>query len=227
MIVMEIISRKEAQQRGLPRYYTGKPCKHGHICERYAVGSCVECSNIASKAKSAYKKRWYNENKERCAELGKERYKRNKNDPDFQRKSKQYREITKLRKSEYDRKYRNIKGEELLEQKRKYTADPKNKKRKREYDKKYREKNRDKINANKAFRAYSKKKRTPSWLTDEDKEEIKLIYFIRQMASDYSNVDYHVDHIIPLIGITVSGLHVPGNLQILEASQNCSKKNKY
>jgi hypothetical protein len=31
----EIISRAEAKARGLTRYFTGKPCKYGHIAERY------------------------------------------------------------------------------------------------------------------------------------------------------------------------------------------------
>lgn len=34
----------EAQTRGMKRYFTGKPCKHGHMAERYAYGGCVECA---------------------------------------------------------------------------------------------------------------------------------------------------------------------------------------
>lgn len=41
---METINRKEAKEKGLTHYYTGKPCKHGHIAKRRVVrGDCTEC----------------------------------------------------------------------------------------------------------------------------------------------------------------------------------------
>jgi hypothetical protein len=41
---MKIITRKEAMQQGLKRYYTGKLCEHGHDSERYTnMTRCVEC----------------------------------------------------------------------------------------------------------------------------------------------------------------------------------------
>lgn len=41
---MNLITRKEARQRGLSRYFTGKVCPHGHITERYVTGkACVGC----------------------------------------------------------------------------------------------------------------------------------------------------------------------------------------
>ena len=42
---MNIITRTEAQAQGLKTYFTGKPCKHGHVAERYTSrGICVECT---------------------------------------------------------------------------------------------------------------------------------------------------------------------------------------
>jgi hypothetical protein len=43
---MEVISCKEAKAKGLARYFTGKPCKRGHIAERFIAGGCVECKPI-------------------------------------------------------------------------------------------------------------------------------------------------------------------------------------
>jgi hypothetical protein len=60
-------------------------------------------------------------------------------------------------------------------------------------------------------------KRTPIWA---DIEKIKLIY-------TNCPVGYHVDHVIPLHGTHVSGLHVENNLQYLLAKDNLSKSNRF
>jgi len=45
---MQIISRAEAKAKGLKRYFTGKPCKHGHVAERVVVNAtCVECERAS------------------------------------------------------------------------------------------------------------------------------------------------------------------------------------
>jgi hypothetical protein len=59
---MDIITHKEARQLGLPKYFTGKPCKHGHISERYTLGgTCVTCAKgwaSAQRLPDGYRTQW-------------------------------------------------------------------------------------------------------------------------------------------------------------------------
>ena len=54
---MEKISRKQAVQLGLKRYFTGVPCMHGHICERRikkdGSSQCVECHRLTLQKQKA------------------------------------------------------------------------------------------------------------------------------------------------------------------------------
>ena len=90
----------------------------------------------------------------------------------------------------------------------------------RQYKKEYRKDNQWKLNNLEAKRRSRKLKATPSWLSDQQWREIRNIYL---MASIKAN---HVDHIVPLQGKSVCGLHVPWNLQILTPEENCRKGNK-
>lgn len=90
----------------------------------------------------------------------------------------------------------------------------------------YRQINRGKINAAASKRRALKLKATPKWLTEQDLKQIEELYEIAQAFKLYTGQEYHVDHIVPLKGENVCGLHVPWNLQILEASENIRKSNK-
>lgn len=65
--------------------------------------------------------------------------------------------------------------------------------------------------------------RLPKWLTIADKEKIKSFYNEAAKLTQITGIPHEVDHIIPLCGKNVSGLHCPQNLQILTRSQNRSK----
>lgn len=70
-------------------------------------------------------------------------------------------------------------------------------------------------------------KRIPAWLTEFDLFFITEIYDLARLRTDCTGVQWHVDHILPLCGRTVSGLHTPYNLQLLSAKDNIVKSNKY
>lgn len=90
---------------------------------------------------------------------------------------------------------------------------------------KYRKDNKGKIAALNAKRKKHVKQRTPSWA---DMSKIKSYYNVCAFFNEVNGyVKYHVDHIIPLQGKIVSGLHVHNNLQLLLAAENIGKKNRF
>lgn len=84
-----------------------------------------------------------------------------------------------------------------------------------------------KVNAINAKRRCAKISRTPPWLTKDHGEEMKEVYCLAKELSWLSESPLEVDHIVPLQGDNVSGLHVPWNLQILPKCLNCIKNNKF
>jgi 5-methylcytosine-specific restriction endonuclease McrA len=77
-----------------------------------------------------------------------------------------------------------------------------------------------------ASRRAKQKLATPPWLTDPQKAHIKRTYDLATLMEEITGNKYHVDHIIPLKGKNVSGLHVPWNLQVLPADINLQKGNR-
>jgi len=71
------------------------------------------------------------------------------------------------------------------------------------------------------------KQRTPKWLTADDWFIIKEAYELAALRTKMLGFPWEVDHIIPLQGSNVSGLHVPQNLQVIPRKQNRAKWNLY
>jgi excisionase family DNA binding protein len=66
--------------------------------------------------------------------------------------------------------------------------------------------------------------RMPPWANGA---AIRAIYAEAKRLTAETGIEYHVDHVIPLVGERVSGLHVETNLQVLPKRDNLLKRNRF
>lgn len=184
---MELISRADAKSKGLKRYFTGRPCKHGHVSE-YLVsnGTCCACNcakviewqrKNPDKAKKRNDK-WREANPGLAAKRANEWYYQNK-DKHIQTRN------------EYFKKHPHLRA---------------------------------KLSS---IQRAAQNKRTPGWLTEDDFWLMDEIYRLANLRTAMTGIEWHVDHIIPLRGKNVSGLHVPSNLRVIPKQLNLKKGNRY
>ena len=93
--------------------------------------------------------------------------------------------------------------------------------------KQYKARNQHKFNAYNGKRRAAKLLRTPKWLTADDLFMIEEAYHLAKLRTELTGISWHVDHILPLQGRKVSGLHVPANLQVIPAKENLKKSNRH
>jgi len=188
----------EARRAGAVRYFTGRPCKYGHVAERFvSTRHCVTCA-IEKAAK------WKRDNPEKHSAQKAEWVRRNP-------------ERHKAIKAAWARAHPEAQA-----------------RRSREWFLNNREKacastlawvknNPGKRNAAAARQRADWLQRTPAWA---DLEKIEAIYTQAREMRDAGEI-VEVDHVIPLRGKVVSGLHVDGNLAIIPASRNRVKSNHF
>ena len=111
------------------------------------------------------------------------------------------------------------------EDSKKYRADNRDKELSRH--KKYHAKNPEKNAAKAAKYNAAKLRRIPSWSNEADLKAIKKIYARCKRINKLTGVEHQVDHVMPLQGENISGLHHSTNLAIIPAALNASKNNKW
>lgn len=191
MSTKKLISRKEAKEQRLTRFFTGIPCKQGHNEDRLtSSGKCLGCKRTREDKK--YKqdpsshKRYYHQNRETIL------IKQQVRD-----------DARRMEKIQYGRKWRAINSQ---------------------YAKNYRETNAGLYAFHSSLRRKQCKLATPHWAS---LDAIRQLYIECEQITLSTGVKYHVDHIIPLKGKNVCGLHVHNNLRIIPMVDNLTKRNKF
>lgn len=234
---MNIITREQAKDLGLKRYYTGQECSKGHLCERYVNNrKCVECQNILAK-------KWSKNNKKKVNEMSKNWYSRNKE----YMKEKRIRDkeiIKKRRKKYYDnnrekiiertKKYVEKNRDKINERNRKYYLKKQNGKQLKLSLRKMKDKDRQRLiwrrlrrkrktRIKEAFAGFSNKQMA------EYIEKLKQIqgtvcYWCRENKLNYDIPNgYTIDHVFP---ISRKGKDAPNNIVLCCHDCNNKKRNK-
>lgn len=215
-----IITRAEAIKREMQRYFTGRPCKHGHIDERYTNSRiCLECSRLNSKSyqENNQEKELIRSRKKRKDNLEAERkrnreYQRRKREEDLegeQAKAREWRESNPEKQREYTRKRLLKPGVRISFNIRRAMIDS--------------------IGDKKAGRPWES---LVGYTIDELMAHLERLFAPGMSWENYGRKGWHIDHIIPL---AVHNFEFPEdidfkkawalkNLQPLWAHDNLSKK---
>ena len=137
---------------------------------------------------------------------------------------KAWRKANPEKRAEQNRRYAKNHPDKIVEKTQRWRR--KNPIRAAEICRRTRRKNAGRVLANKAKYRADRAQRTPIWLSRVDLYEMRCIYeyctALRKIG-----LDYEVDHVVPLRGANVSGLHVPSNLTVVHRVDNRSKSNTW
>jgi len=201
------VCRKCGEEKELTEFYKHKTNTDG------LSGSCKICLGV-------YQKKWREENPGYTTKYAaKVNEWREKNPEKYKSQRKLYREKNRDKIKEKDRSYRERNKEKIALKAKKWREANlvRVKKQKSKY---YRNGGKEKVIARVIRRRARTPIATPNWLKPLD-------HLVMQHIYKTCPEGYHVDHIVPLQGKTVSGLHVPWNLQYLTSEENLSKGNRW
>lgn len=208
-------TRKEAKEANLSRYNTGKACKHGHFADRFtSSGTCSEC---LAPRRRAHARKWAKENPEEKKRRAAEWYENNREEIIERVRDNYYADLDKSR--ERARDYAARHREEALERVKNWREENPDK-----YAELYANRNKVTLNVGSARYRAAKRNAVPPWLTEEHLEQIRAFYRLRKKLTEETGIPHEVDHIVPLQGGTVCGLHVPWNLRVITKEENNKRK---
>lgn len=170
-------TRREALSAGVSHYFTGRPCKQGHIRKRQATdGSCVECTRLRAARRYARAPEAY---------------------------------------AEASRKWR-LKNPAYVERNRERIC---------ANGEAYRRRHPELHAARRALQRARKLAATPAWAGPHDRAVEMRLRALGKVMAEVTGERWEVDHIVPLAGQTVCGLHVAANLQVIPMTANRRKSN--
>ncbi|QJB21871.1 endonuclease VII [Xanthomonas phage FoX2] len=193
----DVISRAEAKAQGLKRYFTGKPCKRGHVVERLVSGDCVECIRARTAA-------WYAANPERA-----------------RANTAAWRAANTERHRAYAAAWRADNPERERASNAAWRAA--NPERKRAAVEAWTKANPDKATARWAARRARKAAAMPADWSDFDQFVMEEAGAARRRREAMTGYAWHIDHMVPL---NQGGLHAWNNIQVIPASMNLAKCDK-
>lgn len=209
-----------------------KPLEQFPMSKGKRVAQCKACNN-------EYHRKRYRKNAEKVIartkaykEKNSEAYKvmlkewRTKNAEKIAAQKKEYRqrpEVIEREKSRLKAAYEARKDEIQAARKLRMEEDAKVREAFDAYQKRYYQENKHVFMARSAKRRCNKRQATPKWA---NLVSIKAMYYVANYMTETTGIPHEVDHVIPLSGDNVCGLHVENNLQVISRTENRRKATK-